>query len=594
MPLPEDRKKQLAGIIKQMKAKNEPKKRIQQMVNSFKTQFGEYEQNVALQQKYQKIEGLRGQARDMARDRPQRTLQAQREDYKDIPISQRGDIGLGAWAARTPILKQLGELLAGQKITPEDIELHRQVSQGDLMTGIGELAPELAGMGAAGMKLAQAGRLKNLPAALRNMAIGGVEGAGSAGFHQLQNLQSGRGVQPLEAAIETFGSMALPGIATGAGAVTKKMAPSVLRSSIKPPRKMMDKVNPPKFDVPLEKGMVENFGGLEAVQYNTQKTVKNLAEQRDQLIRDQDLTINITNANRKVGRKLNDMVKKSEIDLEDAEKAYKYSAKEIRSAERVPSAKRDIKKLPPTLKEGNVSLAYESAGPMDIKKTKDGYKVIGKRYESGILEPKKVYEKSFKTKKQAVEYAEGLRYKLPESQYETKVVKGKLKLSGEDAVARRKLADKKSKFNPFMDATKTKEEVVYNEAYRRVLEDEIEREMGKKSGQVATNQYKNLKRDMANLIPFQKSVEFRLGQMGNNYEFGLLDINAMGLGSLLGGGLSFPAQAGTAMGVGAFRRLTARPGGASILYKGGGALQTPSIPKSIAAQTGRSLYGGNE
>lgn len=276
----------------------------------------------------------------------------------------------------------------------------------------------------------------------------------------------------------------------------------------------MESVNPPNFVKPLEDKLITKFGGLEKGVEKTTAAVKKLAEKRDNLIKSENITVNITDATRKVGKKLNDMVKNAEIDFEDAQGAFKHS-------------------------EGALGTAKKISGMIQSQKPK------------ASLMPNAVKKKVF----------------------------NKTSVSGEDAIKIRKLADKNSKFNPMQGITSKQ---TFNEAYRRVIEDEIEAGITKKAGGAVSSQYKALKKEMADLIPFQKAGQFRLGQLGNNYQFSLMDMGAMGVGGAMGG-------APAALGATGLRRLTQTPGGAAMLYSAGKRLDTPSLPKSLLMQGSRSL-----
>jgi hypothetical protein len=166
---------------------------------------------------------------------------------------------------------------------------------------------------------------------------------------------------------------------------------------------------------------------------------------------------------------------------------------------------------------------------------------------------------------------------------------GKLSASGDKAIKIRKLADKSSKFNPFAGPANEPNKIVFNEAYRRVLEDEIEEQLLKKSGGKISSEYKRFKKELADLIPFQKAGQFRLGQSGNNYSFSLMDMGALGVGSSLGG-LSRPGRLGVAATVGGVRRLTQTPGGAAILHSASKKID-PGIKTDI---TGKVIRSGIE
>lgn len=387
------------------------------------------------------------------------------------------------------------------------MELQRQqMAQAESpLAQVGQVTADIGLTAAPAMAGARVGALARMAP---RIGAGLGAGAGSAMVHQLQAM--GRTGRPeiTEGLTETFVSGLLPGLGQIIGEPLKKWAPGMLRSAVKPPRKIMEKVKPPNFIKPLEDKLITFFGGLEQGLENVQGVVRNLAQQRDVLIANSNIKVNITNANRKVAGKLNQMVKKGEIDASDAEKAFKQYKGKLRTAMKM----RDVR------------------------------------------EP------------------------------------GKVIVTGSQAIDIRKLADKKSRFNPFTPLTADPSEVIYNEAYRRVLEEEIENVLMKKVGLTTKTKYKNLKKEMTDLIPFQKAAEFRLGQMGNNYQFNLMDLAALGVGSSVFGGKPVTRLVGAA-GTGTLRRLTQTPGGARMMYEAGKRLEAPGAVIGGLGQLGRSMYG---
>lgn len=433
---------------------------------------------------------------------PDEVTQYRQKRFQAEPLWKQALLGVGSTS-----LKTLGALASpfsspGQKQELGRLQdIYEQSSEGNLPAKASEFGADIGYTLVPANIAGKIGKLRKIPGLLKTMFTGFGAGMGSAGVHQLQNLGQGESFDPYAATTEAIGSAVIPGAGAKAGQLLKKGAPGMLRQAVKPSRALMDKTNPPNFVKPLEDKLITRFGGLEEGVENTTNAVKKLATKRDDLINRENISVNITDVNRKVAKKLNGMVKNAEIDLGDAEGALSHSKKAIQSAKKM----------------------------------------------SGTKQP------------------------------------GKVSLSGEQAVKIRKLADKNSKFNPFKGAAQNPDKVVFNEAYRRVLEDTIEQNLAKKSGLSVMAEYKALKKGMADLIPFQKAGQFRLGQMGNNYSFSLMDMGALGVGGSLGG---LPLAAG----VGTLRRLTQTPGGARMLFDVGENLQSPSNLKSIGMQTGRSLY----
>lgn len=502
MPLNNKRKTQLLGVIKQMEANNEPPERIQQMVAGFQTKFGNYNK--------QEVAKLRAKAKGM--DIPALQEQEAQQSFQQLPIHERFLAGAGRTLASTPGIKQAYNLFADEDIDKSSFEDYEKAAKGDVAAGSGEIITDAGLLFAPGLsvakKIKQASRLGKLGTA---GLVGAGEGALSAGVHQAQNLQAGRDVSGLEAGLETGLSTLLPFSGQLIGRGLKKMAPEVLQSSVKAPRKLSGKKNAPKFEEPLKQGLIPKFGGLEGAVENTSEKISTLANKRDDLIKKANIEVNLTDATRKVGAKLNNMVKNAEIDMDDAEQAFNFSENALRTAK----------------------------------------KVTGKKG------------------------------------------KGKVKASGSKAITLRKLADKGSKFNAF-DPTSPQvpSKAVFNEAYRRVLEDEIENQITLGAGKGLSTEYMGLKKEMADLIPFNNAAKYRLNQSGNNYKLSLMDLGSLGLGSSFGGTL--PAKLATAGTVGGLRRLTSTPGGAAMLYQGGKSLEDPSFLKSLLMQGGRStaIEGG--
>lgn len=455
--------------------------------------------------------------------------QERKETFQDMPWYEKALAGAGATTYKTG--RGLYGALAKPFMNPlerqafagggEDIEeFYGDPSEGSTAARLGEIGGDVAMFAMPGGAIAK-GATKALPTAtrlapraLRAAGIGGAEGVGSAAQHQLQNIGAGQDVSLGEAGLEAGLSAALPFIGSSVGQVAKKAAPGILRSAVKPVGQLKQTMTQKQFETPLKEGLVTKFGGLEAAVDRTTEQVKSLANRRDNLIKTQNISVDITDAVGKTRSKLQNMLKNSEISFDDYKGASNFSDEALKTAKAKPSAKR------------------VSTDPV---------------YFSG---------------------------------------KKKTSVSGGDAVDLRKLADKQSKFNPFKPATQNPNKVVYNEAYRRVLEDEIERNLIKKSGKEVANEYRDLKSGMAELIPFQKAAQYRLGQLGNNYSFSLMDLASMGVGGGLGG--SVPAKIGTALGVGGGRRLTSTPGGAKSLYQLGSSLDRPSNLRNLGMQLGRS------
>ena len=558
----------------------------------------EYNQNRMTQEQQTAYNEKMGEHAQMVANRPQRLAKERQDAFGKMGRTERVLSGVGEAMYSTPGIKQAydvaGKLPGTGGIyqdpsqvwpspgdTKEDFEMYDQASAGDPYAFGGRILGDI-GVTAipVGGAMAKAGKLGALGAGL-------VGGATSAGIHQAQRLQRGQELDPVGAGIETGASGLIGGLGGAVGRRFKETtAPGVLHSAVKPPRKYMDAVNKPNFKRPLDRGLVERTGGLEGTEYQTTKYIEKISNMRDDLISNADIKVDITGANKKVGRKLYNMARNGEIDLDDAGKAYAFSEKATRSAGVMPSGKRKIQTIKGPLKEEPITIYGQNNRVAQIKPNENGkWEVITRakksRQPTGPI-------KEFDSADEAVEFAESLGYKTPSKAYEKQVIKGNLKLSGSDAVKQRKLADKKSKFNPFKGPVQNPDEVVFNEAYRRVLNEEIERELAQKGGLGLSKKYKELQSELSGLIPYQKAVQFKLGQAGNNFEFGLLDFQAMGLGGILSGGATLPAKTAASTGLFGLRRLTSTPGGARNLHDLGSSLTRPSGLRNLGMQTGRS------
>ncbi len=526
------------------------------------------------------------QAKQLAIQRPRTKAEWAKKSFEELPWYDKVLVGAGRTAYGTAIAP-VKRLLGGGKEIDDTMEAYHNATKGSIPAAIGETITDVAEMAIPLSKIAkfkQLQRLANLkkfgkPAQV--LGTGMAQGVGSAGIHQMQNLGETGEADLMSGLVETGMSTVIPGGGLITGNLFKKTAPRILQSSVKPARKYMDKINPANFKVPLEKKLVSKFGGLEEAEYRTTKYIKDLAEKRDLLISNADIKINATDATRKVGKKLNDMVKDGLIYADDAAKAQKFSLGAINTAKKMKGS--SIKEVPKT---GNIKIKGKNSNvdirPSEVKKgyweTVESYDEPGKlgRVSKGL-------PNIFATRKEAIDDIARKGYKIPMEK------KGKISLDGTAAVKARILADEQSKFNPFGAGTGNSDKTTFNEAYRRVLEDEIENQLGKKGNEALVKTYKTLKKDMADVIPFNKSVQFRLGQSNNNYNFNLMDFQAMGLGGILTSGANIPTQAGASGVAAALRRLTATPGGADMLHSAGTRLTNPSKTKDLIMQSGRSL-----
>lgn len=494
---------QLAGIVKRMQGQGKSESEIRTVINAFKQKMNRPKVQIQKTDEKPIIETTRSTI----------TKPLQQQEKIAGPTQEQVS-GLLPRATQKPTSLSFGldllsapqRAISAAKPFRREGETFQQAfakTEGPLRDPA--LLPTIAMGGPAakiGSKVASAVGRPILSKVLGAGTAGAIEGATSAGIHQAERVSKGKPFSIGQFATETgVSSVAGPlGVASGEG--LKKLAPQVLRSAVKPTLAQTDVVNPPKFDVPLEKGLVPKFGGIEGTLERTKKLTGQLGQVRDfqASISSGVPQINATGKNSAINE------------------SFKFLSREAKN----PKSKLTSDKIE------------------DMSETV--------KYWEGQIE-------------QRPSFSEG-------------------KLTVEDAIAMRQAIDDEINFRK-SNQTATKG---FNEAsklVRRKLEGIIKRDfpnIGKTTS------------EMAEIYPFQKALERRELQSGNNYRLGLLDLGALGAGGSLGAyqqGDKEGAVAG-ALGLLAARRLTSTPGGASMIYSAGKRLLKPSPVKTGLSQAARS------
>jgi len=574
MPLPEKRRKQLDGIVSQMEANQEPVENIQFVVNDFKQKYGNYDSEFK--------EKMRLKAEGLAAGRAQAQAEAERETFDQQPWYNKLLSGMGKTFASTPGVQQIAEFATGQDIGPEEFEAYQKASEGSGLARTGEVISDVAMFAVPGSKIAKFGKgmkgLQGMNKARQAMNIGFMEGAGSGLMHQAQNLGQGKDLSLGEFGLETVGSGLIPGGFVGAGQGLKKFAPKVLRSAVKPTLSQMDAVNPPDFNIPLQKGLIPVTGGLEEAQKLANRRLDELGGMRG--------------------------IDASYASMFGPTVPFKGVRNTMGGPARIPTGFSGSKNIPtqqsytqtgmidlPISPQGKIPTGATGAKTIIPQKPEGGSvvsSVMGK-LKSEMGSPKgKLTQKSFDEAKDALEYWE--------KQGLSRSTMARGKMTVEDAIAFRQVIDdqvqsfkKQQKLSDGFDKV--------SKMMRRELNDYI-REQAPRVGALTD--------EMAEIVPFRDALERRAAQEGNNLRFGLMDAAAGGLGGTLGMASSFGGGkdgqpdnplmrtlGGMALLAGG-RRLTSTPGGARLLYDLGRNLERPGPLRATGMQTLRSLYGTQE
>lgn len=463
--------------------------------------------------------------------------------FDSAPKLDQFAAGAGRWAYGFPGVAQLSKLAGyGNGNAKDETEAYDQASEGLGVEDVGEAIPDLlaslaaGGIATKGLKLGQLATT----AAKKAMAIGGAQGAGSAAIHQVQNLGSGKGFRPGEAAAE----VGLSSLAGAGGAKLaeklKKAAPQVLRSAVKPTLNQMDVTNPPDFEKALEKNLVPWFGGLEGTEKRASKEVGRLGELRD-LAATKDRRL-ISVGERTAPRNMNDQIG----DLTRAQ---------IKTMNTPPGGTPVITSKPPL--EGNV------------------LKAAAKSLDDEFTSPK-----GRMTKDMHADAKKGITYWKEQLEARPTYDAGQGTMTIEDAMHMRQAIDREIKFR------QTNQNLTdgFNEASKR-LRTQLNTYIKDASPTVG-----KLTDEMADVVPLLDALKRRNLQAGNNYKVGLLDLGSLVSGGTLGMAAGNPSVAVPALALSALagRKLTSTPGGAAMMYDAGKSLSKSSATRNVLSQLART------
>ena len=298
MPLSDSRKKQLASVIKKMKANNEPNERIQQMVNTFKTKYGDYP---GLQERMNQM------GQELAETRAQRTEGAKRKAFSDMPITDRVLAGAGKTFMSTPGIKHAANLFVDAK--GDEFKEFDTASKGNIAARTGEIAGDVALFSAPGAQIARAMKGVKMASPLAKAALTGTaEGVGSAALHQAQNIGQGKSLSGAQAASEVGASTLFPFAGKYLAKPLKEKAKQIIQTAVKSTRKIKGKNQMTKRQA---ERFLENYGswrGLWQSQKNISDHHKQLNKQFDELInqtskgKQVDILASINSAKNRVDR----------------------------------------------------------------------------------------------------------------------------------------------------------------------------------------------------------------------------------------------------------------------------------------------------
>ncbi len=124
------------------------------------------------------------------------------------------------------------------------------------------------------------------------------------------------------------------------GEALKDAGVNVLRRAIKPSRPSMRAWNAPNFEVPLERGLVPKFGGLEKTGQNIQKAVETTADEKDAILAAAKIRLNgagsINEARRSI---IGGIGKGSGLSAVEVKDVPKYMDEAFETAKNYPSFK---------------------------------------------------------------------------------------------------------------------------------------------------------------------------------------------------------------------------------------------------------------
>lgn len=186
----------------------------------------------------------------------------QKKAFRSAPVGDRVLAGVGRFAYGLPGVGASYNALAGNKSSVADEDaLYRRASKGDIASGAGEMAPDLAMLAAGGAGAAQLANKIGLTGIKALLASGGARGATSAGVHQGQRMARGQGFDPVGASLEVGLSALADPVGSKVGSYLKDKAPQVLQRAVSPTFDQMDLANPPNFAEVLNQKLVPYLGG---------------------------------------------------------------------------------------------------------------------------------------------------------------------------------------------------------------------------------------------------------------------------------------------------------------------------------------------
>ena len=220
-----------------------------------------------------------------------------------------------------------------QQQLQNDLQAYNTASQGGSgMSNLGEVGMDIGLTVIPAMKIAKGVEALKLG----NLARAGLTGAGQGleqGIqHQIQNVGSGQSINPAELGIETAVSTALPMVGNYAQKVFKNRVPEQMYEAVKPKGALTKGINPVDFQYAIDRGVVPRFGGLQKSLKRTETEISKVANQRDHILKNADIRINIPQAMQTAQQKIIDMVNRSEISVADAEKAFDTEREVLRNA----------------------------------------------------------------------------------------------------------------------------------------------------------------------------------------------------------------------------------------------------------------------
>jgi len=265
--------------------------------------------------------------------------EAQKESFREMPWYER----LMAGAGKTALASGLGGATAHPGMRREDIQReslkqqqveeafprYEQMAAGDPWAATGEIGADVAMLATPTGKLARLGKLAKLGKTGKAMVGGGLAGLGSAGFHQMQNIGTGRDISPAErwlgSLFETGVSALLPGVGTKVAPLAKGAASKIIETATKLSRKIKGQktMNPQQI-----KNYFDNYAGWRNILSSEKKLLKHqdvLGNQFDELMDNisKGKRVNINNAISKTRNRVKRLMQTGGINLEDAPNVLK-------------------------------------------------------------------------------------------------------------------------------------------------------------------------------------------------------------------------------------------------------------------------------